>query len=67
MRKIAKVLSYILVWASILWIIGTVGADDRATLSGTVIFSFEELMFRCLIGVGGVIAGLLAGRMVENA
>lgn len=66
MNKIIKILSYILVLLGFLWVIGTIGADDRAVFQGTEVFTFEELVFRCCLGFGVSFVGLLAGRMVEN-
>ena len=59
MKLILRWLGVLLCIGGFIFILGTIGADDRATLNGVEIFSFSELVIRCLIGFGLVGFGIL--------
>jgi hypothetical protein len=63
MKLILRWLGVLLCIGGFIFILGTIGADDRATLAETEIFSFSELVIRCLIGFGLVCIGIITYRV----
>lgn len=59
LKLMFRLLGILLCIGGFVFILGTIGADDRATLNGVEIFSFSELVIRCFIGFGLVSIGII--------